>query len=279
MVTTNRWRRMLGVILVTAAAGSHATRADETARQILDRGEALDQSARWWSDRYQRLQLTVEEDGTAARHVELESYDRRQHGRHQQSLVVFVSPAEKAGLTLLDHTEGGKAAEQWLYVPAFARARQIAGAARSNKFDITGFTYQDLDVLTDMPHWTEADAQTTLLRTETIDGVSCYVIQLEPRLEHVTYPRILVWLGSEDLVGRQVEFYATAKAPWVGEDRPERRFRQQDIRNVGTIPVAHHIVVETPAEHARTLIDVVTVTFEQGLTDAFFSPGRLGTRS
>ena len=274
--------------LLFLAAFVMAASASETARQILDRAKELDDGARWWNDRYQRMNLTVEE-GASARHLELETYDRKQHGRKHQSLIVFLTPAEKGGIALLGHTEGGKPASQWLYTPETRRVRQIAKAGRLNRFDITDFTYHDLDVLTDMPDWTEDEASSNLRDSETIDGVTCHVIELEPRLEHVVYGRVLLWLGRDDLVARQVEFYKRPEPRgffgWFfgsGDDdakQPVRRFRQKDIRNVDLIPVAHRIEVETPAEHTRTTIDVVEAHFNRGLTDAFFSPGSLGTRT
>lgn len=289
MKTASRRRAAICASLAFLVTGASWAGAEDTARQILDRREALDEGPRWWSDRYQRMKVTVEDEGHKARHLELEAYDLRQHGRHQKSLVIFSSPAEKAGIALLGHTEGGKPASQWLYTPATRRVRQIANNVRMNRFDITDFTYHDLDVLTDLPHWKEDDARSSLQKPETVDGVSCYVIDLEPRLEHVAYYRIRLWLGRDDLVARQVELYE--KPPARGlvaslfgtgsakDDQPVRRFRQKDIRNVGAVPVAYRIEVESPAQHSRTIIDVADVGFNRGLTDPFFSPGSLETKS
>lgn len=286
-----RWRRRgcawLALFLV-AAAGSSA-RGTETARQILDRAEALDEGVRWWNDRSQRMQLTVQGGSAAPRRLALETFDRRRRGRQQESLVIFDAPAAKAGIALLGHMKGGVAAAQWLYLPETARVRQIAPSARMNHFDITDFTYHDFDVLTDMPHWKDADALATLQPPELVDGVNCYVIDLEPRLDHVAYGRIRLWLGAEDLVARQVEFFGKSEArgilTWLfgsqqdADDRPIRRFRQRDIRNVGAIPVAYHVEAESPAEDSRTIVEILEVRFDQGLADGFFSPATLGTKT
>ena len=286
-----RWRSPAAAwlaLLLVASAGS-AAHGMETARQILDRAEALDEGVRWWNDRYQRMQLTIQDGSGAPRHLALETFDRRRHGRHQDSLVIFSAPAEKAGIALLGQMKGGVAADQWLYLPETAGVRQIARDARMNHFDITDFTYHDLDVLTDMPHWKDADALPTLQPQELVDGVNCYVIDLEPRLEYVAYGRIRLWLGAEDLVARQVEFFAKREArgilTWLfgnredADNRPIRRFRQRDIRNVGAIPVAYHVEAESPAEDSRTSIEIVDVRFDQGFADAFFSPATLGTKT
>jgi hypothetical protein len=279
------------MLIVLLGSGRPARCTEETARQILDRREALEQTTRWWNDRYQRMRLTVDADDTAPRHLEIETFDRRQHGRSEQELVVFIAPAEKAGVALLGHIEAGKPAQQWLYSPASRRVRQVARDARQERFDITDFTYADLDILTDMPHWTEEDARSTLQPPDTIAGVPCHVIDLEPRLAHIPYGRVRLWLGRDDLVPRQVEFYPrptdtrilsslTARlfAGPAGE-RPVRRFRQSDVRTVGAIPVAYRVEAETPDERTRTLIEIVEVSFEKGLSEGFFSPASLGAKS
>jgi hypothetical protein len=278
--------RQICVPQVGASRRAPCVAAAETVPEIWDCREQLDQTDRCWTDRYQRMRLTVAEDGTSPRHIELEMHDLKQAPRQQKTLVTFLSPADKAGIRLLGHVEGGKPARQWLYTPASPRVREIAKSARMNRFDITDFTYHDLDVLTDMPHWKEADARLSLAKPETIDGVLCHVIDLEPKLDYVAYGRIRVWLGQADLVARQVEFYE--KPPQRGffarlfgrasasGDQPVRRFRQRDIRYVGPIPVAHRIEVDSPADHSRTSIEVVDVTFNRGLPKAFFGPENLG---
>lgn len=279
-------RRIAILASLCTAALVSATWAAESAREILDRRKTLDDGPRRWTDRYQRMRLAVE-DGGVVRRLELETYDRREHER-QKSLVVFIAPAEKAGIGLLSHTAAGRSSNQWLYTPTTRRVRMVARGVRLNRFDITDFTYHDLDVLTEMPNWSEQDARSKLRPGETIDGVACHVIELEPHLEHIAYARIVVWLGQDDLVPRQIEFYSEPEQrgffDWAfGRERdagqPVRRFRQMDIRSVGSIPVAHRIEVETPADHSRTTIDVVEVRFDRGLSDAFFSPGSLDTRA
>jgi Outer membrane lipoprotein-sorting protein len=266
----------LVVVLLGLVVGAAA--AEETGRQIYDRAKALDDGPRWWNDREQRVNLEVDVGASAPMRLELRTFDRKEHGRKQQSLIVFLAPAEKAGIALLGHTVGGAPARQWLYTPETKRVREVAKDGKLRRFDVTDFTYHDLDVLTDLLNWTEEEAEATLKGSATIDNVPCHVIELEPHLKHVIYPRVLIWLGKDDLVARQVEFYITA-APgifsWGHSDPPIRRYRQSDIRMVGAIPVAHRIEVETPAEDSRTIIQVEEVRFDQGLAAAFFDSGRL----
>jgi len=174
-------------------------------------------------------------------------------------------------------TRPDRPADQWLWLPEARRARRIGGAARKQGFVGTDFTYHDLDLLSEMPSWTEAEATSTLAGEATIDDVPCHVISLTPQREDIGYERIVLWLGKADLVARQVDFYETApSAGWFGlggaaQAPPTRRFTQRDVRPAGTIPVAHRAEVETPAAGTKTLVTFSQIAFDQRLPDDLFS--------
>ena len=52
-----RMRLAVTLMLLVGLAG--AARAAETARQILDRRKALDDTTRHWDDRHQKMKLTI----------------------------------------------------------------------------------------------------------------------------------------------------------------------------------------------------------------------------
>ena len=122
------------------------------------------------------------------------------------------------------------------------------------------------------------DAASRLRGQETVDGVSCDVIELTPKREDIGYERIVLWLGHDDLVPRQVEFYETAPSSgWLGfggsdgSTAPTRRIRQSEVQSIGAIPVAHHVEVETPSAGTKTIVTFTRVAFDQKLPDDLFS--------
>jgi outer membrane lipoprotein-sorting protein len=157
----------------------------------------------------------------------------------------------------------GKSAEQWLYTPELQRVRPITASIRNESFVGSDLSYHDLDVITELPSWTEADARAVLRNEEPIDGVTCHVIELTPQREGIGYRKIVTWLGKDDFFARQIEFWGDGTAP-------HKRIRQRDIRAVGAIPVAHEILIETPAANTKTVIKVSDVAFNQGLEDDLF---------
>jgi outer membrane lipoprotein-sorting protein len=243
-------------------------RAAETARQILDRAKQLDDTVRHWTDRHQRMKLTITDRRGGERVRELEVYERRYPGDEQKTILFFLAPAEVKGTAFLAFSHHGKPADQWLYLPELKRVRQITANIRNESFVGTDLSYHDLDLVTEMPSWTEADARSKLRGEEPIDGTPCHAIELVPQREDIGYRRILVWLATDDLLARQLEFY--------GDDPvPVKRIRQSDVVAQGAIPVAHHVHVETPAAGTKTEIEISDVQFNQGLEDDLFTQHRL----
>lgn len=238
--------------------------AAETARQILDRRKALDDGERNWTDRQERMKLVITNKTGSERIRELVVYERREPGDERKSIVFFQAPAEVKGTAFLAFTHKGKPADQWLFLPELNRIRQITSRARTESFVGTDLSYQDLDIVSEMVSWTEDDARSNLVREEPIDGVPCFVIELVPQRDDIGYERILLWLGKDDLVPRQLEFYGD-------EAEPTKRIRQRDIKPAGKIPVATSVLVETPARGSRTAIESTNVKFDDNLEADLFT--------
>jgi outer membrane lipoprotein-sorting protein len=236
----------------------------ETAREILDRRKALEDTTRHWKDRHERMKFHIVDRRGGERQRELELYERREPGDEYKSIVFFLAPAEVKGTSFLAHTHKGRPADQWLYLPELQRVRQITARTRNESFVGTDLSYHDLDVIQEMPSWSEADARSRLRGEEDVDGTASHVIELAPQREDIGYRRIVIWLGKADLVPRRLEFYADG-------DVPKKRVRQAEIRMVGAIPVPHLIEVETPAASTRTRIEIADVQFDQGLEPDLFT--------
>jgi outer membrane lipoprotein-sorting protein len=258
-----RCSRALTVLLLLAALLPAANGA-ETARQILDRRKALDDTTRKWSDRQERLRMTITDARGGERRRALMLYERRLPGDERKTIVFFEAPAEVKGTGFLAFAHPGRPAEQWLYLPELQRVRQITPRSRTESFVGSDLSYQDLDIIQEMGTWSEADAASSLRGEESVDGVPTHVIELQPKREDVGYRRIVIWLGRDDLVPRRLEFFGDGA-------EPVKRIAQRDIAMVGSIPVARQMAVETPARGSRTTIDSSDAAFDTGLEDDLFT--------
>jgi outer membrane lipoprotein-sorting protein len=240
----------------------------ETAREILDRRKALDDTTRHWDDRHEKLKMTMVDRHGGERLREMEIYDRREPGDEQKTILFFLAPAEVKGTGFLAFTHKGRAADQWIYLPELQRVRQITARTRNESFMGTDLSYHDLDLIQEMSSWNEDDARSSLRGDEAVDGTSCHVIELAPRREDIGYKKIVLWLGHEDLVPRQLEL-------WEDGSEPKKRIKQADVRAVGAIPVAYHVEAATPAGGSHTVIELGEVQFNQKLDPELFTQRNL----
>ncbi len=244
--------------LVTPALGT------ETARQILDRRKALDDGPQRWEDRRQRLRFSIATNRGSKLTREVEVAERRGAGDERQTMVFVLAPADLRGTGLRSITRPGEAAQQSIYLPESRRVRVIVGNLRAGKFLKSDLTYRDLEILAELPSWTERDATSTRLDDERVEGVVCHVIELVPRRTDVGYTRIRLWLGHDDLVPRRFEFIGDTPTP-------TKRITQRDIRVVDAIPVAYATHVETVGKGTSTEITVIDTKFNLKLGDEGFS--------
>lgn len=257
-------RMLTRLVAVLALLAAVVPARGETAREILDRRKALDDGARHWTDRHQKMKLTIYDRRGGERVREMDIFDRREPGDEQKTILFFLAPAEVKGTGFLAFTHKGRAADQWLYLPELQRVRQITARTRNESFMGTDLSYHDLDIVQEMTGWTEADARSSLRGEETVDGTATHQIELVPQREDIGYAKIVVWLGKDDLVPRQLEF-------WESGTEPKKRLKQTDVRSIGPIPVAHKIEVATPAAGSRTAIEIADVQFDQKLDPDLFT--------
>src|SRR5262249_20014278 len=257
-------RVLVMAIAVVLSAG--VLRA-ETAREILDRRKALENGARAWQDRQYAMKLTITGRG-ADRQRELVAYEKKFPRDHRKTVISFRSPAEVKGTAFLSVAKGSGPADQWIYLPELQRVRQVTSRARNESFVGTDLTYADLDLMHEVVNWTDADTAAVLRGQETIDGTPTYAIEFTPKHDDFPYKKIVVWLGTEDLVARQIEFYTDATTL-------AKRARESAIKSVANHPVAHTVEIDTPATGSHTTMQMIDVKYDSGLRDDLFTQAAL----
>ncbi|MCK6555302.1 outer membrane lipoprotein-sorting protein [Candidatus Binatia bacterium] len=251
----------LSVLLVPIAAPAVAA---ESARAILDRARALDDTTRAWTDRVQLMSLTIHEPGGGTRVRELKVFTKRSPGGGERAVSFFVSPREVEGVGFLQWSRPDADAEQWLYLPELKRTRQIAARLRDESFMSTDLSYRDLDILAEFQRWPEAVAPSRLAGTETVDGNLTDVVELRPTMAGMPYGRIVVWMDRADLTPRRLEFRNA-------DDTVAKTVILDDIRPVGAIPTPHRLEMRTAASGSRTVVTFPEVKYDTDLADELFT--------
>jgi hypothetical protein len=116
-------------------------------------------------------------------------------------LVVITDPASIAGMALLSKDVEGAPADQWLYLPAYRRARRVAVHGAGDAFVGSDFYYADLARV-------RIDAgEHSLGGSETIDGRECIVIRSRILDSALPYGRVETTLDRETALPLRVRYY------------------------------------------------------------------------
>ena len=262
MMVSTETRILLAAVLVGSMVS--VARATDGAREILHERRRLYETTYAWSDQHQVLRVTmVGRDGREQVRV-LEIYERRYGDGDRRTLLTFLAPDALKGTAMLSRLRTGGAGERWLYLPKLRRVRRIAAPISDESVLGTDLTNRELDLMQAMVKWTESDTRATLRGDALIGGTRTYVLELVPRAQEGEYERLVLWVGTDDLVMRQLELYGADTAV-------TKRIRQTEVAFVGTVPVASHVEVENPRSGTRSAFDVLTMEFDKGFPEDMFN--------
>lgn len=174
------------------------------AAPLVDRGQDIairaDAQLHGYGDTRMALDmLLVSPSGqTASRVLRMQSLEDGTSG--DRTLMVFDTPRDLAGTALLswNHPDGDD--EQWLYLPAVKRVKQIGSRNKSGPFMGSEFAFEDIVT----PFWQKYTYK--FLREETRDGLPCFVIERFPRDTYSGYTRQIMWVDKQDYLIRRIEY-------------------------------------------------------------------------
>ena len=173
------------VLMSTVAAGEPPPTAD----QLLD---AMDKNLTFESRRA-RMVMTVE--GRRTRSYEIVSISRGQ----EDSAMEYLSPARDKGTRMLKL--GG---DMWLYLPAVDRVQKISGHMLREGMMGSDLSYEDLMASREL----RKAYVSKVVGEDTVDGVSCWKLELKSKDDTVSYPRRVTWIAKDSLISAKQELYA-----------------------------------------------------------------------
>lgn len=239
--------------------------AEPTARELLDKARTVNETTRKWTDRTQEMAVTIVDRRGGERQRQMRIYYKKYPEDRNKTLLFFEEPSDVKGVGFLQWADPHAKDTQWLYLPELKRPpRQISGGAKRESFAGTDFTYDDLSILGQLVDWSETDARTRLLRTETVDGTGAHVIEFTPVEKEIGYGRIVVWLRADDLIVTRYEMYSDG-----GE--PDKVLTLSDIRNVGPVPTAFRMEMKNLRAGSRTEVQMTNTKYDSGLGDDQFT--------
>jgi hypothetical protein len=251
--------------IVLVLSSSCLAEVTPSGRELLDRVKHLDDTSRAWVDLTRRMHITIRDRRGGERNRDLLMRTRRGEGGEDKTLIVFESPAEIRGTSLLQFSHRDRDAEQWLFLPELGRVRTISAQSKDESFMGTDFSYRDLELLTDVTEWTEQEARSNLDGSESIDGKEVWRVTLVPLVKEVGYERIVLALSKDELVLRRMTLYEE------GQVEPVKVLSLDRIETVAGIPTARVLLMRQPGEGTQTVVEIADVRYNQALPDKLFT--------
>jgi len=237
-------------------------RADDTlsAKGIIDKATA--HNAFGFTNASARLRLTLQAPERADKERQLDLFSQN-NPEQQCTLVRFTGPAEVAGTAFLSRNAPGKAAEQYLYLPALAKTKRITGTQRDQKFAGTDLTYADIQAQT------LRDAELKRLDDTTTGGQPTFVIEAIPHdIDVSPYGRIVAYVHKDAYVPLKVEFFD-------GQKKLLKVLSVQRLEKRDGVWVVMAMQVEDVQAQTKTRVAVDSVDFKALPPARFCSPEAL----
>lgn len=118
----------------------------------------------------------------------------------QKYYIYFLEPGDVRRTSFLVWKYPSKDDERWIFIPAVDLVRRVAAEDKRSSFIGSDFTYEDIsgrDV--------EADDH-KLLKSETINGRDCHVIESIPR-DKADYSKRISWVDKKSYLPVKEEYY------------------------------------------------------------------------
>ena len=178
------------------------------------------------------------------------TFDRAGSNGRSKAVLRFTSPPEVRGVALLIHNHAERASDQWMWTPALQRDRRIALQDRSTRFFGTDFSFEDLE---------ERDVEQsdyTMLGSDTIDGASCWKIEMTPRRGRSShYTRSIAWIRKDNYVLARLDNF-------VG-DEVVKRLTNSSIENIQGIWTARQLEMADLQRRTRTRLTLQQVNVQR----------------
>ena len=118
------------------------------------------------------LIMTITNSRGAVRERRIAQYRMDKNGV-ESKLMFFLSPSDVRNTSFLSFSyEDGRSDDQYIYLPALRRVKRIASDSKNDSFMGSDFTYDDMG-----SRHPDLDTH-TVLRKETVDGVSTLVVRV-----------------------------------------------------------------------------------------------------
>lgn len=152
----------------------------------------------------------------------------------------------------------------WMYNKRTNRVRKLASHAKKQKFEGSDFTYEDMG---SGDSW-RADYIPKITGSEKIEGEKCWLLEMTPKTEDLSYSKMVIWSRTGDLFPVRIDYYDE-------NGIFAKSLLMEDIRNIEGILTPFKMIMKNHLEKTQTLMEYVEVTYDITFEKNFFSERNL----
>jgi hypothetical protein len=183
----------------------------------------------------------------------------KDYGEVSKRFTRFYTPKEIEGTAFLTWEISQGDDEQFLYLPALKRVRRVVSTQKKNRFVNTDYTYEDLE-----RRKVERDVH-RVLRTETYDSRSCWVVESIPQKnDNTQYSKRVSWVDQELYIPLKIDYYDKRK-------RLAKRLLNENIKKIDGIWTAMDTEMRDLIKKRRTLMRIGEIHYNRGIPDKVFT--------
>jgi outer membrane lipoprotein-sorting protein len=223
-------------------------RAQPTARRILRKVEQAEVAPHSIST----VKQTITTSSGNTRTFRIKGYAI---GGGEKQLQVYEEPARVRVEKILMLDDGD---DIWSFSPKTKRVRHLATHMKKAKVMGSDFSYQDFAMGDYTERFTPA-----LLKTEEVDGVDCYKLELIPTDEGPMYAREILWVATSDYVSRRVDFY--------DDEGLLKRLTVDEVKVVNGRPTAWRMTMEALRDGGSTVVEMIDVDYGTEPSERLFT--------
>ncbi len=179
-------------------------RAEMSARDIMEKNFFVSKIKTFTSD---STMVLINDKGQTRERKMSTTSKLQQNGVDSNLLVRFRFPADVRGTGFLQIEHSDADDDIWVFLPALKKSRRLVASNKKDSFFGSDFSNGDI-----LPPKVDLYRH-TLLRTETVDGKRCHVIQSVPKDETVMrdsgYSRKITWVRQDNFLETKTEYYDT----------------------------------------------------------------------
>ena len=177
-------------------------------------------------------------------------------------MMWFLNPADVKGTCFLKIANVDRDDDMWIYLPALGKVRRIASSAKNGSFMGSDFTFED------MGDRKLKDYSYKLLKTETIDGKQCWVVESTPNAGVSTdYSKIISWIWQDADMSVKEEFY--------NKKGTLKKIKTTELAKIKTYWVPKKNVMQDLSVNHKTEILFDKIEVDTGVDESMFDQNNM----